>query len=174
MMDMDGDPVVPDTARAAPKISKEPALSVASVNHLTISSVGLDVPLESMTPVAGTADPPSARAAYWLRGVGVDPGRAARGTVFVVMHSVRGGRGPGNYLIDVGNDRSAVRTGATVRAGSVVYTVTGSSIVPRDKLPADSQVWANTPGRLVMITCLLRREDADPVDNVVITAVERK
>ncbi|MBK0297401.1 class F sortase, partial [Bacillus sp. S34] len=45
------------------------------------------------------------------------------GTVFVVMHSLRGGAtGPGNYLIDVDAQRSDVVAGSVVHMGDATYT----------------------------------------------------
>jgi hypothetical protein len=93
------------------------------------------------------------------------------GTVFVAMHSLRDGAiGPGNYLIDVDRGTPKVEIGAVLEVGGVSYTVTEARRVEKTALPYDSAVWANTPDRVVLITCLQNSQNVESAYNVVITA----
>ncbi|MDP9904712.1 class F sortase [Arthrobacter bambusae] len=140
-------------------------------DRFAIPSVGLDVPLGAMDGAGGVITPPGLTSAYWIRNVGATLDAPGRGTVFVAMHAVMGGGvGPGNYVIDEGRAASRVPEGAMVTVAGLHYKVTGSVEIPRGQLPAARTVWADTPDRLVVITCLLTPGDNEPVDNLVITA----
>lgn len=103
--------------------------------------------------------------------MGVPLSRGSQGTVFVVMHSVRGGGvGPGNYLTNVRAGTSTVATGSTIDVAGVSYHVTGWKTILKGGLATDAEVWANTPGRLVVITCLEHPNGSPSTDNMVITA----
>ena len=171
-IDMRGNPVVVDPG-TAPSRATVSAMHVTpdTGTRLTVPSVGLDVPLGALNAVRGTITPPGFTQAYWVRNVGVSVDGASRGTVYVVMHSVRGGGvAPGNYLIDVRDQRAKVANGATITVGDAAYSVTGSAAVPKEKLSSDAQVWQSTPGRLVIITCLQVPANTPSVDNMVIFA----
>ncbi|HEY0247903.1 MAG TPA: class F sortase [Gryllotalpicola sp.] len=139
-----------------------------------IPSVGLNVPLGALNEVDGVITPPGFTSVYLVRNRGVDTAHAATGTVFVVTHSLRGGgKAPGNYLIDVRHGTAAVADGATVIVDGVHYTVDDSGAVDKPRLADDAAVWANTPDRLVIITCLQVPAGTASVDNLVITATRR-
>lgn len=134
-------------------------------------SVGLDVPLGAVDVVGGVVDPPGFSSAYRVRDLGVAPEDAARGTVFVVMHSVRGGgTGPGDLLIDDAAGSASIAPGAVIEVAGVDYSVGSSRAVPKGQLPDDAGVWADTPGRLVVITCLQRPDGSPSRDDMVIEA----
>ncbi|RIJ53684.1 class F sortase, partial [Clavibacter phaseoli] len=134
-------------------------------------SVGLDVPLGAVDVVGGVVDPPGFSSAYRVRDLGVAPEDAATGTVFVVMHSVRGGgTGPGDLLIDDRAGSASVAPGAVIEVAGVDYAVGSSRAVPKGQLPDDAEVWADTPGRLVVITCLQRPDGSPSRDDMVIEA----
>ncbi|WP_316300296.1 sortase family protein, partial [Clavibacter michiganensis] len=143
----------------------------ASSTSGSYSSVGLDVPLGAVDVVGGVVDPPGFSSAYRVRDLGVAPEDAATGTVFVVMHSVRGGgTGPGDLLIDDRAGSASVAPGAVIEVAGVDYAVGSSRAVPKGELPDDAEVWADTPGRLVVITCLQRPDGSPSRDDMVIEA----
>jgi hypothetical protein len=139
-----------------------------------IPAVGLDVPLGALNEVGGVITPPGFTSVYRVRNRGVDPAHAGAGTVFVVTHSLRdGGRAPGNYLIDVRHGKAAVSNGTTVIVDGVHYRVDSGGAVGKPQLAGDAAVWADTPGRLVIITCLQVPANTESVDNLVITATRQ-
>lgn len=158
--------VVPDTATTK-------AMQVAPVAgaRFHVPSVGLDVPLSGLNAVDGVITPPGFQDAYWVRNRGTTLDHPENGTVYVVMHSVRGGGvGPGNYLINIDEGQAKVGVGAVIEVDGTSYQVTGSRSVLKTQLAADSSVWDNTANRLVVITCLQRPDGSPSVDNMVITA----
>ncbi|KJC65044.1 hypothetical protein SAMN06295879_1314 [Agreia bicolorata] len=135
-------------------------------------SVDLDVPLGSLDVVDNELEPPGFTSAYWVRNLGVAPSDGADGTVFVVMHSLRnGGQAPGNALIDVDNGRARISTGASIVVDDVLYKVVNTETVDKTQISHDQSVWADTPGRLVVITCLQRPDGSPSTDNMVIEAM---
>jgi hypothetical protein len=139
-----------------------------------IPSVGLNVPLGALNEVDGVITPPGFTSVYWVRDRGVAPNDAGHGTVFVVTHSLRdGGRAPGNYLIDVQHAKAAIPDGTTVIVDGVHYTVDGSGPIDKPQLAGDASVWANSPNRLVIITCLQVPANTESVQNMVITATRQ-
>ena len=99
------------------------------------------------------------------------PTDSADGTVFVVMHSLRnGGEAPGNALIDVENGRARIATGEAIVVDDVAYKVVDTETVDKTQISHDQSVWADTPGRLVVITCLQRPDGAPSTENMVIEA----
>lgn len=177
---MDGRMVVADPpatpaatpAPATPPTPPPPPTSTAPTgDRFVASTVGLNIPLKSVPAVNGQITPAGYTSAYWITNLGVAPSKSDAGTVFVVMHSVRGGGvGPGNYLTDVRRGRSALPPGATIDVAGVSFRVTGSRAIPRDGLAGDAAVWAATPRRLVVITCLQQPDGSPSVTNMVIEA----
>lgn len=170
MRDMNGAPVALDPGAVAPPPASSDAVADTG-SRLVVPSVGLDVPLGALDAVDGQITPPGFTSAYRVRNVGVPLADADHGTVYVVMHSLRGGGiGPGNYLTDVDTGRATVAQGATVSVAGVDYTVTGWQTVSKTALANDPGVWADAPGRLVLVTCLELPSGAPSVDNMVIVA----
>lgn len=173
VLDMRGDPVALDPGTLpAPAVQKAMHATSDIGERLVVPSVGLNVPLGALNVVDGTITPPGFTSAYWIRNLGVGLQNAGTGTVFIAMHSVRGGGlAPGNYLIDVDRQKAKVAPGATIEVGGLTYTVTGSQAIAKTTIATDSSVWADIPGRLVLITCLqLPDPDTPSIDNMVITA----
>ncbi len=172
-VDMLGNPVVPD-ADARVTTAQAAAMRIAPTGlRLQVPSVGLDVPVDALTAIDGTVTPPGFAEAYWVRNVGVAPADAATGTVFLVAHSTRGGAvAPGNYLIDIPGQRSAVADGAVIDLGGLRYRVTGSRVLAKTDIAGEASVWQDVPGRLQIVTCLQRSTEAGvpSVSNLVITA----
>ena len=172
VLDMHGHAVTVDSAQVPTHEQLKAAHATdASAGRFEAASVGLNVPLGALDAVDGSITPPGFASAYWVRNMGVSVADGDKGTVFVVMHSVRGGGvGPGNYLIDVQHQKAKVAVGSTIRVDDATYAVTGAEAVPKTNLAADQSVWANTPDRLVVITCLQLPSGGPSHDNMVITA----
>jgi hypothetical protein len=138
--------------------------------RFVVPSVGMDVRLGALDMADNTITPPGFTSAYLVRNLGVAPATADTGTVYAVMHSIRGGgMGPGNYLLDVETGAAAVSAGDVVEVAGRSYSITGSEAVPKQELPS-SPIWQNTPGRLVIITCLQQPSGATSLNNLVIMA----
>lgn len=140
-------------------------------SRLKAPSVRLDVPLGAMDVVRGVINPPTITDAYWIRQIGVDPATPARGTVYVVIHSVHGGVAePGNLLLGP-TGGPALAVGSEIDVANDVYIVTKREVVNQDALPNRADVWASVPNRLVLITCDQRAGLRSTGNNVVYSAV---
>lgn len=171
--DLAGHPVAFDAGTLpSPRQKQEMHATVAAPgDHLIVSSVGLDVPLGALNVVAGAIEPPTFTSAYWIRNLGTAPSASGSGTVFIAMHSLRGGGvGPGNYLYDTATGKPRVEAGQSVTVDGIGYTITGTSTVAKPDIGSDAGVWANTPNRLVMITCLELPSGGPSLDNFIVTA----
>lgn len=171
--DLRGKPVIlaPGVVPPAPVVAKMRVNDDVGT-RFEVPSVGLDVPLGTLSMVDDNITPPGIDSAYEVRNLGVSPDRAGAGTVFVVMHSLHGGGvGPGNYLIDAARGTTSLARSAAVVVSGVTYKVTGSQAVPLDDLPDRDRVWAAVPNRLVIITCLQTTDGRPATKNLVITAV---
>lgn len=168
--DMRGDPVLlPQPSKAV--LERTDAVSSVNGMRLRVPSTGLSVPIGELNEVDGVIDPPGFSSAYLVRNYGATLATAATGTVFVVMHSCRGGAVcPGNYLIDVAAGRSSLALGADVYVGALHYRVTGSQKVYKPDVHTQADIWANTPGRLVLLTCLQVPSQTESTDNMVVSA----
>ena len=157
--DMDKRPVVPDDTQIADPAYVQAADPTPDVGvRFKIPSVNLDVPLGEATVVNNVIDPPGFSSVFKLRNLGVSLDKAATGPVYVAAHSLRSpGRAPGNYVIneaDGTNGTVAVKDGAEIDVGDLVYSVVSSRTIDKNDLSSQSDLWANTPGMLVFITCL--------------------
>ncbi|GAA0423283.1 class F sortase [Leifsonia naganoensis] len=165
--DMKGNPVVIESI-AAPKNHAVPQVDGRTFR---VPSEKLSVPLGELDQVDGVIDPPGFASAYVVRNHGATLDNAAEGTVYVVMHSCRGGATcPGNYLIDVATGEASVQSGADVYVAGLHYRVTGSHSVYKPEVSSDIDIWQNTPGKLVLLTCLQVPAQTKSIDNMVITA----
>ncbi|MCS5524676.1 class F sortase [Curtobacterium flaccumfaciens pv. oortii] len=172
-VDLRGNRVTYDDA--APPTDRSSAVPQIGKGRFEVPSVGLNVPLGALTSVDNVIEPPGFTSAYWVRDHGVTPQNAGKGTVFVVMHSLRNGAiGPGNYLIDVDRHTSKVGLGATITVDDTQYTVTDTLAIDKPAIADANAVWANTPNRLVVITCLQRPGGGPSKQNIVIEAIEKK
>jgi hypothetical protein len=145
-------------------------VSIIPGARFRVPAVGLDVPLDRIRSVDGDVVPPGFTDAYLIDGIGVDPDDAADGTVFVVMHSVRGeGVGPGDYLMDA-NGSSALARGSTITVDGVHFVVESATTLDKSQLATTGEVWRSVPGRLVVITCQQNAGDSPSTRNLVIEA----
>ncbi|GAB3120657.1 class F sortase [Glaciibacter psychrotolerans] len=159
------------TPTASPTPTAVPDPVQASGDRFSVPAVGLDIPLDPVSASDGQITPPGFQSAYWITNMGVPLSQGAEGTVFVVMHSIRGGGiGPGNYLTNVQEGTSALADGSAIDVAGVPYHVTGWTVIPKGGLATDADIWANTPGKLVVITCLEHPDGSESTDNMVITA----
>lgn len=170
--DLEGHPVTLEAdASPPPDVVKRMDADDDTGSRFRVPSAGLDVPLGALNAVDGSITPPGFTSAYTVRNIGVAPSEADEGTVYVVMHSLRGGGvGPGNALIDVDERTARVAPGTSVTVDGRSYTVTGDLTVTKSGIRSADDIWRDAPGRLVIITCLQRPEGGPSQDNVVITA----
>lgn len=167
-VDMNGNQVRADQAVGSPELA---AATPSGLGRFSAPSVGLDVPLGALNVVNGRIEPPGFTSAYWVSNLGVSIDNASSGTVFVTMHSLRnGGVGPGNFLIDVDGQKAKIAEGSTITVDGVRYTTTKSETVAAASIGQDSAIWANTPNRLVVITCMQQLQGGVSVENLVIEA----
>ena len=167
-VDLAGQPVQVDGPPPNPAASAV----TTGTGRFQAPSVSLDVPLGSLDVVDDELEPPGFTSAYWVRNLGVAPTDAGSGTVFVVMHSLRGGGvAPGNALIDVDDEQARITDGAEIVVDDVDYRVTRTQTIDKTEIAHDAEVWANTPDRLVVITCLQRPDGKPSTENMVIEAV---
>ncbi len=149
--------------------------TVDTSERIIVPSVKLNAPLGSISAVNGVLTPPGFTSVYAVRNVGARVTSPDSGTVFLVTHSLRGGGvAPGNYLIDVAQHKAAVRAGAEIIVDGTDYSVTGSQTIAKPKIGDDPELWADIPGRLVIITCLQLSTGQPSVDNLVITATRTR
>lgn len=136
-----------------------------------VPSVGLDVPLGTVTIVGDSVTPPGFDAVYLLDGIGGTLNDAADHTLFAVTHSVVNGRAPGNSFFETATSAILLSAGDVIAVGSLRYRVESTGVIDKTLVPARADVWADVPGRLVLITCL-QKPDGSPSDsNLVIQGV---
>jgi len=164
--DMDGNKVVPDDPAAQdPSYIQQAEVKEDVGVRFKIPSVNLNVPLGEVNQVDGLINPPGFTSVYRVKNMGVKLEDAAKGTVYAVTHSLRApGKAPGNYVIDIDKSSVTVQNGAEIDVGDLKYTVVSSQIVAKTELSAQANLWANTPGMLVFITCLQFKSSAGYVD----------
>lgn len=159
--DLDGNRVVWEAAPDLHRASVKPTGGRFVAPRQTLS-----VPLLSASVVDGIITPPTFTDAFLMRDYGrVDD--ASTGLVVVTMHSVRSGRGPGNYLIDpptdAADDTTAGRhplifAGDPLEVDGVAYVVTRTAVEAKGAAARDPRIWRDWRTRgdqLVVITCLL-------------------
>jgi len=168
---MRGHPVQIDPDTVNPTMAAVAKVQQDTGQRFVVSSVGLDVALDSLVVADGNITPPGFASAYLVRNLGTTPTNAATGTVYVVMHSIRGGGvGPGNYLQNTKTGATSLHIGDIITVGGVDYRMDSSTLVLKTQLPADSNVWAAIPGRLIVITCLENADGSPSTKNLIITA----
>jgi sortase (surface protein transpeptidase) len=144
--------------------------------HLSIPSVGLDLPLLPLEPNGDVIDPPLLTAGYWIEPYGAPVGSAgdAKNTLYIAAHSL--GRGSDGFdpLLTPDHTGSALAAGDVVQVstphGTVRYTVESTRRYGKDELPRAAEVWAAVPGRLVLITCFQRTDGRASTENLVVVA----
>ena len=142
----------------------------ATVAGFRVPDLKLAVPLWAVNDVNGTMNPPGYREAYWVRNRGVAPEVAETGTVFIITHTVRGGRGPGNYFIDVPSQTVTLGEHSLIHVRDRTYQYTTSELVLKTAIGGRFDIWEDIPGRLVIITCWLNKQGTLDPHNLVIYA----
>jgi sortase (surface protein transpeptidase) len=144
--------------------------------RLNIPSVGMDLPLLALKPKSGVIDPPLLTAGYWIEPYGVPVGSAdqATNTLYIAAHSA--GRGDDGFdpLLTADHRGSALTAGDVIAVetprGTVSYTVERTERYGKNALPDATEVWENSPGRLVLITCFQRADGRASTENLVVFA----
>lgn len=157
---------------APPQEGSPPPLAADPVTErFRVPSVDLDVKINAMEEEGGVIHPPGFTSVYWIQNFGVDLDSPASGTVYIATHSLRnGGLAPGNFLFDVETGRSRVPVNAAIYVGAVKYVVAEARTVKKDELPAQTDLWANTPNLLVVVTCLQTPSNQPSTHNFVLIA----
>jgi hypothetical protein len=168
--DMDNNWVIPEETLTAEEVAEMDAVEqIPSNGRLRVQSVGLDVPLGAMNLVKGAINPPGFKSAYWVRNLGTSFEEPEAGTAYVAAHSLRhGGKGPGNYLIDIETEQATVKVGDLIEADGVNYRMTEWRSIPKPDLPNETDLWEDIPGRIVLVTCLQRPDNSASRNNIVI------
>lgn len=148
----------------------------SSATRLVVPSVGLDLPLLSLSPRRGVIDPPLLTAGYWIEPYGAPvgaPGEATN-TLYIAAHSAGSGDDGFDPLLTADHRGSAVAAGDTVEVstpqGAVTYTVERTERYAKDRLADAAEVWEAVPGRLVLITCFQRADGREATENLVVFA----
>ncbi|MGY1749937.1 class F sortase [Modestobacter sp. SYSU DS0511] len=179
------DPVAAATPTAAPPAEEaQPTLppegvvlpTPSSDVHVVIDGLDLDLPVLPLTPRGGVINPPTLTAAYWIEPYGDPVGSAeqADNTLYLAAHST----GTGDYgfdpLMESGGGGSTLGPGDVVEVstptGQVSYTVQRTQRYAKGELPAATEVWEASPGRLVLITCFQRGGGRSSTENLVVFA----
>ena len=171
VLDLRGHPVQADSGTVAHTTAEVAKVQQDTGQRFVVLTVGLDVALDSLGVANGNITPPGFTSAYLVRNLGTTLTHSTTGTVYVVMHSIRGGGvGPGNYLQNSKTGATSLHTGNIITVGGVDYRMASSTLVLKTQLPADRNVWANIPGRLIVITCLENADGSPSTQNLIITA----
>ena len=168
--DLNGNIVVPEDPEAT-----EPAFQDASNMVVddggagfTVPAIKLDVKLGSINAVDDKMNPANFTSVFWVRNVGVGLDDADKGTVYMVTHAVQGGKAPGNILQDKG--AVTLKPGDLIQADKRTYEFVSSEIIPKTEIGNHEDLWANEPGRMLIITCVLNPHGGIAVDNLVLVA----
>lgn len=135
-----------------------------------VPSVGLEAPMGKLNMVRRNINPPDFQTVYEIRNLGTPLDKFQEGTVYLATHSVTRGIAPGNYLIDIENERASVHNGDEIRVRGKKFYVTEEFTIPKHDLPNTTKVWESVPGRLVIITCLQRPSKRRSTRNSIIFA----
>lgn len=136
-----------------------------------VPTLGADFALGEISEVDGQLTPPGFTSVYIVRNRGVLPADAALGTTYAITHSLRhGGRAPGNSLFNQADGNSRLIQDDEVDVAGNRYQVVSTETIDKRDLPGRADIWNNTPGRLVVITCLQNKENAVSDQNFVIVA----
>lgn len=171
IQDMDGKPVIYE-GDEVPSNDELKAMDVKDVPSadFRVPSVGLSTGVKSLTEVHGHITPPGFVNAYYVRSRGTSLDTPEKGTVYVAVHSLRRGRGPGNYLYNEKTKAVRLQKGDEIIINNNVYRMVKGYHVNKNSLPTHPGLWDDTPGRLVVLTCLQREDGKKSTDNVVIEA----
>jgi sortase (surface protein transpeptidase) len=160
---------------AAPSPTPVARYTPSSAVHLTIPSVGLDLPVLPLTPRDDVIDPPLLTAAYWIEPYGAPAGPAdpVTNTLYLAAHSAGSGDDGFDPLLTRDQRDTTLEAGDRIEVatpqGTVTYAVERAERIPKNALPTAEDVWEVTPGRLVLITCF-QRSGRPASENLVVFA----
>ncbi|MBP3088543.1 hypothetical protein EML15_05205 [Corynebacterium sp. sy017] len=133
-----------------------------------IDSVGLNVPLGTLTSYNGVIEPVNYTSAFVVADYSPGYVNSEDGSVIVVAHALDGaGKAPGNYVVDPNTGAPLANIGDRIVVGSKTYEITDQRSILKDEIPNSDLVWAEEPGVMHFITCVPHRNE-----NLVITAKE--
>jgi hypothetical protein len=158
-----------------PSVSSTPTLTADPIDRVGVSEVTeLKIPGVLSAPFGGAiatndknqlVPPNSSEVFRWVK-LGL-PGCPSRGTVFLVGHTVRAGGGVFDHLQQVQPGQLVILETET---GTVRYRVEKTNLYDRRTLPDVDKVFANVPGRLVLVGCFLNKDGSPQNRNFVVTA----
>lgn len=121
------------------------------------------------TDAAGNVNPPTLRDAYIITNVGAMPGTDAPNTAYVACHSYTKGDAPCNLVSNGAQPGQHVLV--TTPNGTLDYVIQATKLLYKDgEFKYSPEVRAVVPGRLVLVTCFLKDEDARIGRNFVVFA----
>ena len=144
--------------------------------HVAIPALDMDLPVLPLDPRNGTINPPTLTAAYWLDPNGDPVGSAeqADNTLYLAAHSTGTGEYGFDPLMEADGSGSTLEAGDVIEVstpqGTVGYTVERTERYAKGELPAATEVWEASPGRLVLITCFQRGGGRASTENLVVFA----
>ncbi|MCL6424394.1 class F sortase [Brachybacterium sp. JHP9] len=143
--------------------------------RMEVPAAGIFAEMRSMHSYLGEdgvkiLNPPTSEHPYWVRDW-ADPVDGT-GMVVVATHSVRGlPEIPGSRLIDIDAGRSTLSPGDVILIGDRRFEVTVVHEELKGDLAGDQEIWADIPGKLLIVTCL-QRSAGKSQKNIVIEAME--
>jgi len=170
LVDLDNNPITPEdpTATSSPFLEAANMVPDDGGDGFQVPKVKLDVPIGSVNDVNGVMNPANFTSVFWVRNRGVSLDNAEQGTVFMVTHAVQGGKAPGNILQNKG--LAALSPGDLIKVNQRTYEFVSSEVIPKAEIGNHEDLWANDPGRMLVITCVLNPNGGLAVDNLVIVA----
>ncbi len=171
LVDMDGRVVVPDDPSATSPEFMEAADMVEDDggDGFVVPALNLDVPLGSVNEVNGVMNPANFTNVFTIRNRGVGSLEGAdQGTLYMVTHAIYGGNAPGNILQNGG--QAALAPGDIIKADQRQYKFESAEVINKKEIDKHAELWTDDPGRLVLITCVVRPEGGIADDNLVIIA----
>lgn len=174
--------LTPSEAPAAPTrttvdsvASQSAPLPAAEPTRVEIPVIGFDARVLPMsTPTDRVLDPATLDDAYWLDDDNGLAGADATGTVYLVGHSSADGRAVFDPLVDHETHESTLEVGdeivVTTDEGRVVYLVQAIKQYPKTSLADVEDLWTQSPGRLVVVTCSYDGTNSTASDNLVVYA----
>ncbi|MDR2931035.1 MAG: class F sortase [Propionibacteriaceae bacterium] len=168
--DMEGRIIVPDDPSATSSAFMEEAKMVENDGGegFVVPVINLNVPVGSVNEVNGVMNPPSFTSVFWIRNRGVSLADAAQGTVYMVTHAIAGGSAPGNFLQTDGH--VALNPGDVIMVNDKEYRFESAQSIPKTEIADHAELWTDDPGRLILITCVVRPEGGIAINNLVIIA----
>ena len=143
--------------------------------HVEVPAVGLDLPVLPLAAPTGVIEPPLLTAAYWHQPYGHPVGQAdqADNTLYLAAHSA--GTGSQGFDPLLGRDKESTLTAGdavevSTPQGTVTYIVERTAKYDKQHLAEAADVWADVPGRLVMITCVSPGGGKAATENLVVFA----